>query len=279
VCGGALNDCVVVGNLTDLYDNGAYGFGGGAQGATLINCTVVGNSAAGAGGGTEGCTLTNCIVFYNSAAVQDQNSSDVVAEDHCCTEPTSDAGFDNITKKPKFIDDAGGNFRLSKTSPCINSGINGAVVDTCDLDGNPRIAGGTVDIGAYEYQTPRSLISYAWLQQYGLPTDGSEDFVDLDGTGMNDYQKWITGLNPTNAASVLVMFMPASDTNSGGVAVSWQSVSDRNYNLERGTNLNAQPAFSVIQSNIPGSLSGTNCYLDTSVLGQGPYFYRVCVQQ
>jgi hypothetical protein len=39
---------------------------------------------------------------------------------------------------------------LQANSPCINAGNNGYVVSATDLDGNPRIVGGTVDVGAYE---------------------------------------------------------------------------------------------------------------------------------
>jgi len=81
-----------------------------------------------------------------------------------------------------------------------------------DLDGNPRIVGGTVDVGAYEYQTPVSKISYAWLQQYGLPITTNIDTEDLDGAGFSVYQDWIAGLNPTNALSVLAMLPPRSPT-------------------------------------------------------------------
>ncbi len=61
-----------------------------------------------------------------------------------------------------FVDGAGGNLRLQPNSPCINAGDNSYVTNATDLDGNPRISGDTVDIGAYEYQCPQlTLIPYA----------------------------------------------------------------------------------------------------------------------
>jgi len=58
------------------------------------------------------------------------------------------APSDILNGDPKF---AGvGDYRPGEDSPCIDAGNNNGVTAFFDLDGNPRIANGTVDIGAYE---------------------------------------------------------------------------------------------------------------------------------
>jgi hypothetical protein len=299
-CGGTLNNCTLTGNLTQQ-------FGGGAGSATLNNCILTGNQTRGVGGGpgagAYNCTLNNCTLTTNEAeggsswdtvlggevAWSTLNNCIVIDTyydyyaynsvlNYCCiSELVAGEGLFNslnycCTNDPAF----GDGLHLQSNSPCINSGNNAYVVGATDLDGNPRIVGGTVDIGAYEYQTPTSIISYAWLQQYGLPTDGSVDHGDLDGTGMNVYQDWIAGLNPTNALSVLQMTSATPTNSQAGLVVTWESVSGIMYFLQSSTNLAAQPAFTTIQSNIVGQ-AGTTSYTDTNALGSGPFFYRVGV--
>ena len=293
--GCALNNCTLIGNSASayIYDGLFYGpvnfasaYGGGASGCTLNNCTLTGNLISaysycyGAGcrdfcntylntcSDDYSCQMVNCIVGCAS------HSSTM---NHCCTTPPR-YGIGNITSAPLFVDQAGGNLRLQSNSPCINAGNNSYLTNSSftncfDLDGNPRIAGGTVDIGAYEFQAPTSLISYAWLQQYGLPTDGSADFIDPDGDGMNNWQEWRCGTDPTNALSVLRM-VAAAPTGTN-VMVTWQSVAGINYFLERSASL-APPAFTPVAGFITGQAI-TTTFTDTNAAGSGPAFYRVGV--
>ncbi len=267
-----LNNCLLVANVV------GNGSGGGATSGTLNNCTIVSNTATVGGGGVDGGALNNCIVYDNTAGSSSAgNNYDGANLNYCCTTPLPTNGVGNITNDPAFVDLANGNFRLQTNSPCINSGNNSYVKNSTDLDGNPHISGGTADIGAFEVQSPASMISYAWLLQYGLPTDGTADSLDSDGDGMSNYAEWRCGTNPTNAASFLQMSsaIPASDFSSA--TITWQSVSGINYFVQRRGDLGAQPPFSTIQSNILGQ-AGTTSYLDTNAVGPGPYFYRVGVR-
>ena len=181
-------------------------------------------------------------------------------------------GLGNITEAPRFVDDANGNRGLQSNSPCTNAGRNAYAAGPTDLDGNPRIVNGTVDIGAYEFQGPGSMISYAWLQQFGLPTDGSADAIDADADGHNTWQEWRCGTDPTSTLSVLRLLSATPDGVS--VSLTWQSVAGVNYVLECSTNLAATPRFTPLAANLPGQPS-TTTYKDTNAAGPGPFFYRV----
>jgi hypothetical protein len=262
---GTLNNCLLIGNS-------AYLGGGAHQGSLqLNNCTVVSNAAIISFGGVYGGSLQDCIVYGNTAPdVPNYDATAIL--NYCCTTPLP-TGIGNITDAPLFVDQAGGNLRLQATSPCVNTGNNGYAVGITDLDGRPRIVGGTVDMGAYEFHSGVSSAFIGWLQQYGLPTDGSADFIDSDSDGMNNWQEWICGTDPTNPQSVLSLL--SVTPTSANATVTWQSVVGVNYSLERSANLAAP--FMLLGTNIVGQ-AGTTSYTDTNAAGAGPFFYRVGVK-
>jgi hypothetical protein len=261
VCNSALDNCILYANFAS--------YGGAAYNSMLTNCTLVMNSADIYGGATAFCALYNCINFFGG----DTFDSSL---DKCCSD-SSDAWSGFFTEDPRFVDLAAGDFHLQTNSPCINSGRNSsAITSATDLDGNSRITGGTVDIGAFEFQSPTSQLSYQWLQQYGLPTDGSADLADTDTDGMSNWQEWLAGTDPTNAASALRLLSVDADPDSSGLLITWQSAGDVAYSLQKSTNLLQQP-FITIQTNI-GSQGDTTTVLDESAASAPASFYRVLLE-
>lgn len=266
VCLYTANNCLLVGNHAE--------YGGGATDVTLNNCTVVGNSATQQGGGIDdsGYTVKNCIVYFNTAPRGANYYSGNLT--NCCTTPMPQSGAGNITSGPMFVDYASGNLQLQANSPCINSGKSTDVFGDTDLKGNPRVVSGVVDIGVYEFQDAGSTISYAWLQQFGLPTDGSLDSADLDLDGYTTWQEWHCMSNPTNALSALRLLSATADGTN--VIVRWQTIAGQRYLLERSTDLSVLPAFQPLAFDLQGQ-PGTTSFTDTNAASLAPLFYRVGV--
>jgi hypothetical protein len=270
---GFLNNSLVVSNR-------AQNKGGGASSSTVLNCTVIGNTGSDGGGVADGFAA-NSIFFYNTAFVTTSNwfSSSGLTMMSCCT--PSQTSFplgsrNNFSSAPNFVNLATGDFHLQSASACINGGDNTYVAGATDFGGQSRVVGGTVDVGAHEYQTPSSVLPYFWAQRYGLPTDGSADFADNDGDGMNNWQESRASTIPTNATSVLNM---ATVTNGTiGLLVRWQSLSSHFYYLQRATNLDMPDAFHTVGTNLGGVSGSTSTFVDTSATNGGPYFYRVGVR-
>jgi hypothetical protein len=86
-------------------------------------------------------------------------------------------GTGNIDADPLFVDSPNDDFHLTWPSACRNAGDNSMVLETHDFEGDPRIAYGTVDMGADEFHTH--------LYVTGNKTPGGKveaKFVGLPGT-------------------------------------------------------------------------------------------------
>jgi len=178
--GGTVQDCTISGNSTSYNGGGMYceyhctvqnsiisgnsasNDGGGvycSYSGSLLNCTIIGNSAFDNGGGVycyNGGTVMNSILWNNT----DVNYFSYLSSNlYNCIENWTNLNNGIITNNPEFVDAASGNYRLESFSPCINVGTNMSWMWTAtDLDGNPRLSGGTVDMGAYEYLPEPGII-------------------------------------------------------------------------------------------------------------------------
>lgn len=183
--GATLTNCVFVGN-TVLDDGGAI-FNDMCS-VTLVNCTLAGNAGYSVGGirnyAAVELALTNSIVWGNTAELasgedaQIVNTASMTTVHHTCIEGWTGVlgGVGNIGDDPLFLrdpdpgpdetwngtDDDYGDLHLEASSPCVGTGDNMAVTVSADIEGNPRIVGRFVDMGAYEFQGAAIPTVHEW---------------------------------------------------------------------------------------------------------------------
>jgi hypothetical protein len=139
--GAAVQNCLIRGNVAATY-------GGGVWSGILRNNTVLDNEA-GTGGGIYGGDVANCIVFGNRANIGPATYGAVVS--YSCVVPAA-AGTGNLALEPRFAGIR--NWRLVADSPCIDTGHWPLAGGDLDMDGDPRIWGGGVDMGCDEFYLP-----------------------------------------------------------------------------------------------------------------------------
>ncbi len=284
---GTLYNCVISGNSANngggciagmlnsctINDNTANKNGGGSYNGTLNNCTLSGNMADYGGGSWFG-ELHNCIVYYNTASESGDNWR-YSSMSYSCTTPMP-SGSGNITNTPMFVNYAATNLHLVSGSPCIDAGNNAHVAGDVDLDGNMRISGGIVDMGAYEFINTvfdidgDGLPDYWEAEHYGGATNANPDTICSNGIN-RVIDAYVAGFDPHDPAAV---FDVQSVTPvSGGFVVNWNSVSGRVYDIYRTTNL--MESFDFLKTNI---YYPVNSYTDILHNSEKKCFYKINVR-
>ncbi|UCF42554.1 MAG: right-handed parallel beta-helix repeat-containing protein [Planctomycetota bacterium] len=219
-----IKNCIVAGNTASGGDGGnsffaagnPYPAGDGGDGcgagiygsadssATIINSSVVNNQALKGymgddtwGGGVDGIslgggvysngTISNCILWGNTA-----DSSPQIYGSAAVSYSDVGGGFGgigNIDADPCFADAAGGDYHLRPSSPCVDAGdLNYAgEPNETDIDGEPRIINGRIDMGADEYNSEMpflevSPLDFAFSAEEGGPNP-NDQILSISNSG------------------------------------------------------------------------------------------------
>ncbi len=173
-----------------IIDNQALFFGGGianvAASPMFTNTTIAGNYAAMGGGlycnEASNPKMFNTILWDNTAGQGEPFGSQLWLWDtdsepafYNCAIQFGIAAFggsgtmfegpyvDCIEDDPLFIDTWDNNYRLNENSPCVNTGMTdttGLALPWFDLGMDPRISGGRLDMGSYEFQEAVAVKQY-----------------------------------------------------------------------------------------------------------------------
>ncbi len=178
-----ISGCVISGNMA-LAGGGMFNVSSSSP--VIVNCTFTGNLATSAGGALNNMSnsnpqIVNCIIYRNMAlgstdglfaSIYNHMSNSTVSYSiiqHAWSgggltwdlQAGTDLGNNKdvdphfeVLLNPANAPDVSGDFRLLETSPAINAGkpdIDGLFLHTHDIAGTPRVAGDTIDMGAYEY--------------------------------------------------------------------------------------------------------------------------------
>jgi len=192
----------------NLYGNSAFGHGGGIScrdysSPEVYNNTICSNGATQGGGISceigSSPTVTNNIVAFDSSGIYKDSSSSPTVDSNCVYgnmvydyKDESGSPWDppgNISDDPLLASATYGNLHIQPDSPCRDSGDD-SIVETgwLDIDGEQRIQGDHVDMGADESDGTQWDVTPTVVR------------VSTDGDDANDGSTWPLAKRTVQAA-------------------------------------------------------------------------------
>ncbi len=256
---GTIQSCII-------SSNSAGTIGGGTYQGTVLNCFITSNSAGNRGGGTSSGFACNSIVFYNDAP-NNPNYSDGEIEYTCTTPDPGDTG--NITNAPGLAGVS--NPHIVTNSPCVDAGTNLDWMATAvDIDGEPRIGQGTVDLGCDEFYLggqlgPLSVVITA-SRAYAFAGDPFSFEADIEGWPAGYRWLWGDGTSDPGSLGATHSYDTLGDYdvvmeawNLDGVASSTVTVhvvsGYTNYVAHAGSHIPPFETWATAATNIPAAIA------------------------
>ena len=199
----------------------------GARGPWLINNTISGNGGNGVSltGFISSCQIINNIVVGSPAVNLGGNPSIVQFNDFFSTNGNvyasgSVSNFNdidgNISADPLFASTDSGDLHLQSNSPCVDAGTNAYVLTITDFGGGPRIIGGNVDMGAYEFHPSHFLVQEVGpsSQTVSVGQNATFDVIAVSPDALA-YQWLFAGTNITGADNSSYTISNVQSNNAG----------------------------------------------------------------
>ena len=198
----------------------------------LRNNTIVSNTEQGISvTGQNLPLLLNCIVWGNTDNQLGGFDADAAAF-YSCIQDCNDVNF-NISANPAFayaaLNEGGTNFHLAYNSPCVDAGGGVTDANEFDIDGEMRIFGDTVDIGADEaVACDGQLTEDDIFNPLDHNADGSINYMDFTGLS----KAWLC--HDPNDPAVITDPNKINDPNYADPAtiLQWQQHWNPTYNLD-----------------------------------------------
>ncbi len=170
-----INNLIFHNHCTGIYLNNC------SSSSEIRNNTIVDNYSYSSYGIQRGDSVTNPIIksniIYNNGSGAGGAIASGITNVHYNCLPSLNSGYyssDNTVGDPLFVDEAGYNFHLRYNSPCIDKGDPyGSYTGKVDIDGEARVNGSYVDIGADEFYSCTNK------DVFPLPPDGPDGIVNF----------------------------------------------------------------------------------------------------